>query len=88
MAVAEQFLTKWNFPHCLGSIDGKRADNNTRKIVAACILTTEAHSVSCYSELQTPPIILYMQMSDARVEFLMVACLNIPLCTRKLNKEN
>jgi hypothetical protein len=23
-AVAEQFLTKWNFPHCLGSIDGKR----------------------------------------------------------------
>jgi hypothetical protein len=23
MAVAEQFLTKWNFPHCLGSIDGK-----------------------------------------------------------------
>jgi hypothetical protein len=24
MAVAEQFLTKWNFPHCLGSIDGKQ----------------------------------------------------------------
>jgi len=31
MAVAEQLLTKWNFPHCLGSIDDKRADNSTRK---------------------------------------------------------
>lgn len=51
---ADAFYNKWNFPNCIGSIDGKHIRVKCPKNLAVCIITTNNFFQSFYWLLLMP----------------------------------
>lgn len=59
--IAEDFLTRWNFPNCLGAIDGKH-----------CIMFAPRNSGSMYYSYKKSFSTVLMAAVDAKYRFIMV----------------
>ena len=61
LQISEQFATRWNFPHCLGAIDGKHVR-----------IKQPAHSGSVYFNYKKFYSFILMALVDANYRFLWV----------------
>jgi len=69
LETANDFESKWNFPHTLGSMDGKHVVIQAPISTGVNILTINLHSVLSYLLLSMRTIISYSSMQVAKEEF-------------------
>jgi hypothetical protein len=69
--IAENFSESWNFPKCLGSIDGKHIQTAAPEHSGSIFFNYEGFFSIVLLQWQTLTTVLYMRMLDATDGFLM-----------------